>query len=52
MLIFVQAAASKSQFIELVQVYFRRGQYLFYLQQYGFALSHLQACSKTGEYDT
>lgn len=26
---FVQVAASKSEFIELVQVYFRRGQYLF-----------------------
>lgn len=26
---FVQAAASKSGFIELVQVYFGRGQYLF-----------------------
>lgn len=26
---FVQVAASKSGFIELVQVYFRRGQYLF-----------------------
>lgn len=44
---FADVADSKSGFIELAQMHFRRVQYLFPITAVQFALSPLQACSKT-----